>query len=590
MALALSLFAAAPAQALEGFVFDTPGAPDDLRSALFAASVLDPTIGDGQVTDPAELLAAARAEYSRLLGALYNNGYYGGTISVLIDGREAASIPPLERPDIIRAIQVIVEPGPLYTFSRATAEPVPPGTELPDGYAAGAPAETRAIRDAARIAVGAWRSAGHAKAEVSDQRIVATHPARQVSSDITLAPGPRLRFGPLTVRGAEDVREDRIRAIAGYPQGTVFDPEELRKAANRLRRTGAFRSVALTEAERPNPDGTLDVELLVAEALPRRFGGGIEYSTVEGLSASAFWLHRNLLGGAERFRVEGQVDGIEGGTGGTDYSLGASFSRPATIGPESILNVQTRYEFLDEPDFEADTFELSFTRTRIASDILEYGIGVGVELASVRDATGTREFSFLTLPMYGIYDTRDDALSATSGFYGRLDLKPFAGLRDSADGARATFDGRTYVSLETDRAITFAARVQFGTILEAPLEGVPNDDRFYSGGGGTVRGHDYQSLGIDLNGRSSGGRSFLGLSAEARVGITRAISGVGFVDFGMIGRDSLPDASSDSHAGAGIGVRYDTGIGPIRADIAVPVSGDVQGDDIHLYIGIGQAF
>ena len=50
------------------------------------------------------------------------------------------------------------------------------------------------------------------------------------------------------------------------------------------------------------------------------------------------------------------------------------------IGPDTILNIQTKYEFLDEPDFEADTFELTVFRTRIASDILEYGIGGGVEL------------------------------------------------------------------------------------------------------------------------------------------------------------------------------------------------------------------
>jgi translocation and assembly module TamA len=192
--------------------------------------------------------------------------------------------------------------------------------------------------------------------------------------------------------------------------------------------------------------------------------------------------------------------------------------------------------------------------------------------------------------MYGVYDTRDDPLDAKSGFYGRLDLKPFAGLQDSSNGARATFDGRTYVSLDTERLFTLAGRVQLGSIMGAPIDGVPNNDRFYSGGGGTVRGQEYQSLGIDFGGQRSGGCSFLGLSAEARVGITDAISGVGFVDFGMVGRDSIPDSSSDSHAGIGVGVRYDTGIGPIRADIAIPVADDIGFDDVHLYIGIGQAF
>jgi translocation and assembly module TamA len=43
------------------------------------------------------------------------------------------------------------------------------------------------------------------------------------------------------------------------------------------------------------------------------------------------------------------------------------------------------------------------------------------------------------------------------------------------------------------------------------------------------------------------------------------------------------------HSGAGIGLRYDTAIGPIRLDVAVPVSGRT-GDGVQLYVGIGQAF
>ena len=58
----------------------------------------------------------------------------------------------------------------------------------------------------------------------------------------------------------------------------------------------------------------------------------------------------------------------------------------------------------------------------------------------------------------------------------------------------------------------------------------------------------------------------------------------------MIGADSVPGSDGESHAGAGIGLRYNTGIGPIRVDLGVPVSGDDDGSSFHIYIGIGQAF
>ena len=52
----------------------------------------------------------------------------------------------------------------------------------------------------------------------------------------------------------------------------------------------------------------------------------------------------------------------------------------------------------------------------------------------------------------------------------------------------------------------------------------------------------------------------------------------------------MPAPESNWHAGAGIGVRYSTPVGPIRLDIATPASGDDAFRTVNLYIGIGQAF
>ncbi|OYX25474.1 MAG: hypothetical protein B7Z10_06230 [Rhodobacterales bacterium 32-66-7] len=86
-----------------------------------------------------------------------------------------------------------------------------------------------------------------------------------------------------------------------------------------------------------------------------------------------------------------------------------------------------------------------------------------------------------------------------------------------------------------------------------------------------------------------GGRYFLGASVELRADITERIGLVGFVDAGSVGLDGFLDGFNDPHAGAGLGVRYDTGLGPLRLDVAAPVSGDT-GDGVQIYIGLGQAF
>ncbi|WP_416236476.1 BamA/TamA family outer membrane protein [Pseudorhodobacter sp.] len=91
-----------------------------------------------------------------------------------------------------------------------------------------------------------------------------------------------------------------------------------------------------------------------------------------------------------------------------------------------------------------------------------------------------------------------------------------------------------------------------------------------------------------MTGQRSGGTGFLGASLEVRAKVTDSIGVVGFADFGQIATDGLYGGTTASHAGAGFGLRYATGFGPIRLDIGVPVSGG--GKKPQVYVGIGQSF
>jgi translocation and assembly module TamA len=65
---------------------------------------------------------------------------------------------------------------------------------------------------------------------------------------------------------------------------------------------------------------------------------------------------------------------------------------------------------------------------------------------------------------------------------------------------------------------------------------------------------------------------------------------VGFYDIGYVEADALPDGEGDYQAGAGAGLRYTTPIGPVRLDLATPVTGDDAYESVQVYIGIGQSF
>lgn len=582
---------AVPATALERLDFRVPGGSDDLVEALRGASLLATSELDGQ-DDAQDLFAAARADYGKLLGALYAAGHYSGVISIRVDGREAAGIAPLDAPARIDVVEVIVEPGPAFRFSEAGIGPLARGTEVPKGFAIGQPALSGVVREAAVAGIDGWRAQGHAKATVAGQDVTANHADATLAARIGLEPGPRLRFGPLAVVGAERMREQRVVKIAGLPEGEVYSPEELRRATERLRRTGVFRSVTLTEGDVTAPD-LLPITATVVEEKPRRYSLGAEIASAEGLSLTGFWLHRNLLGGAERLRVDGEVTNIGAQTSGVDWSLGVTLERPATFTPDTTVGITAEVGHQDQEDYFADLATVGINATHYFSDTVTGRIGVSYDYAEGRDRASSFLFRNVSLPIGVTWDRRNDKTNATGGWYLDAEVKPFFGFGTTGSGVRATLDGRGYLGFGAEDGFVLAGRVQMGAVEGPALLQTPRDDLFYSGGGGTVRGQPYQSLGVQLRrgliDTKIGGSHFLGAQFEARAMVTERIGVVGFYDVGRIDVGGFFGDAGGWHSGAGVGVRYDTGFGPIRLDVAAPVGGNT-GDGVQIYVGLGQAF
>lgn len=587
IALSLTVFAA-NAQALETSLV-SPGAPDDLVDRLRGASTTLAAEARGRTT-PQEILAAARSDYRSLVSVLYDAGYYGPVVHILVDGREAASIPALNTPSRIDSVQITVDPGKPFRFGTAEIGPLAPGTELPEGFKTGEPAPSGVLQAAGKSAIGQWRTTGHAKAGISGQTITARHREGVLDASIRIAPGPQMTFGKASVAGNERVTTDAVRRIAGFPTGEVFSPEAARRTAGRLRRTGAFTSVSMTEAATANADNSLDFALDLVEAPRRRLEFGAEIASTEGLEVSFKWIHRNLFGGAERLTFDTRVRNI-GGTSDIDGQLVVRLDRPAYFGTDNdlfyLLNIETR----DEDHYWLFKSQIGAGWRRVFSPKLYAEAGIAANYNISDDVFGDdREFTFVSLPGRLRWDRRDSTTNATRGFYLNADVAPFIGVNGTSSGLYTLNEGRFYRGLGADNRVVLAARVQLGSVLGPSIQDISPDLLFYSGGSGTVRGHPLESLGIPIGAGTAGGRSFLGISAEIRTRVTDQFSVVGFYDYGVVGADSFVNANSPSHAGAGLGVRYDVGgIGALRLDAAYPVSG-TTGEGWQFYFGIGQTF
>lgn len=566
-----------------------PGGSEELVERLEETSSVTTAESRGLDT-PLEILSAALSDYRTIVQILYDEGYFSPVVSIKLDGQEAAELSSLSVPAQINRAVITINTGPKFTFGEAIVQPVAPETVLPEEFAIGKLATTGAIQQATSAGVQGWRNAGYAKAGVEGQKVIARHAQAKLDAEIDLAPGPRLRFGKMFIKGDTDVRHRSIEKIAGFPAGEVFSPEKIQKVGTRLRRTGTFNVVAIEERENPNPDGTLDFDATFEDLPKRQLTFGFEIASRDGIDVTTTWTHRNVFQRAERLRFEAAIRNI-GGSEDIDGRIGLRLDQPDRLGPDDSTFWNAILERRNTDNYNVTRASLGYGARRTFSDRLYAEASAGFQWSSADDAYGDdRRFRYFIIPFRSEWDQRDSKVSATRGYYLDSQIMPFAGLSDTESGIRLFFDGRSYTSLGTGGRIVLAGRVQLGSVIGPSPDGVTPDFLFFSGGAGTVRGQPYESLGIPVGTGVAGGKSFLGLSAEVRGKVTEAISLVGFYDYGTVDTSSFIGSGAEYHSGAGLGVRYDLGgFGPLRLDLAVPVQGDT-GNGLQFYIGIGQAF
>jgi translocation and assembly module TamA len=551
----------------------------------------------------AGLLAKARADYQRLLAALYTQGHYGGTISIRIDGREAADLLPDVSFSQPATVSVTVSPGPVFLFDKASIiNRAPPPfyrndrVPLPEdeGFARGEVARSTVILQAEQLSLEAWRQQGHAKASVADRRVTAAHTTNTVDAIIRIDPGRKAYYNGVRVQGTERMDPAFVAWMTGLQPGQEYDPDDLKRASDRLARLDVFRALRIQEADEIGPDGRLPLTVIVQERPLHRFGVGGSYSTLDGLGLEAYWLHRNLFGRAESLRFDAKVGGI-GETFSPDeliYRVGATFTKPGVYTPDTdfVASIFGDREVLDPYTRSAVTAQLGFNHAFTPE--LSGRLFLQGEYAEFEDDTfGTREFTDIGFLGGLTFDNRDNKTDASEGYFIEVLAEPFYEFNYGHAVGKFTAEGRTYYGFGEEDRIIIAGRLKLGTLFGSPISETAPDKLFFAGGGGSVRGYAYRNIGVlTPEGEVIGGRSLIEASAEVRGRVTDSIGLVGFVDAGYVGAESVPDFEEDLRVGVGAGLRYYTGLGPLRLDVAVPLDRQEDDPSVALYVGIGQAF
>lgn len=565
------------------YEFSLAGMPDDTTRNLFEETSELIARKDEPPPSRTALRNRIRGDLDRIRQVLNAYGYFDAKIDIETN-EEAEPIP----------VAVRVTAGPRYSVGTIRLTD-PGGVGLGVGLSPppvlmalkeGQPYEAQPVLDSEGTILGYLGRRGRPFAKIAHRDVVLDRDGAKVNVSWAIDYGPRVTFGPVRFEGLERLKDKPARALIRWEEGEIVDIDKVEETRQAFVATGLLRGVNI-DLERP-PEGAEAAPVLIrlTESPPRTIGGGIRYSTSEGVGVRAFWEHRNLMGGRELLRVTADV-------AQTGYSLAARAKKPdfEWNGVDLVFQAEAAQEELDA--YDRDSLLLGGGLEWRYSPQWFFSGGVTFEQSSIDDNGKSESYTLFGVPVVARNDTSNDTLDPTNGHRLTFALTPYYDLA----GTAGTFivgqaDASTYLPLDNAEDFVLALRAGLGATFGGSTLSLPADKRFYAGGGSSVRGFAFQAAGpLGADGDPQGGKSLLTGAMELRSRVTESIGVVPFVDVGSVFDDSVPDFGGDLFIGAGLGLRYLSPIGPLRLDVATPVSGKRDSDDIvQIYISIGQAF
>jgi outer membrane protein insertion porin family len=485
---------------------------------------------------------------------------------------------------------------------------------------------------------------------------------QDVTLDVTVREGPQLLIGAVTVVGNERVSTNAIREEMGLAAGQPLGDAALAQARERVTQMAVFRRVSVTWDELPQQPGRAQVIVNVVEAPATTlgWGGGLEVGRelrtaesgledhLEVSPRGFFEIGRQNLGGRNRsvnFFSRVAVNPRSAPDDPTRDGRGLSFSEYRVSG-----TYRERHAFRSDTDIligvtaeQGRRTTFNFARQGANADIVRQ-LSPTVSISGRYEMNVTRLFDErippedqldidrlfpqvrLSILSSGItWDRRDTPLSPTRGTFMTADIETAARAIASEVGyVKTFFQASAFHALNAKTVLAMRAEVGMArgferTVAVVDADGqpvrdadgnpvfetvsdVPASQRFFAGGGTTVRGFQTDRLGVpevlNADGLSLGGNGVVILNAELRrvVGtvLNRNFAVVGFLDGGNVFAHASDIDLDRIRRSVGGGVRWDSPLGPLRFDVGFKLNRlDIsttpeRGWEYHL--SIGEAF
>ncbi len=479
--------------------------------------------------------------------------------------------------------------GPVFTIGRSINRSVD-GRGVVRAATTSTPfigrAATTANLNALRLAMEtAFTSRGYPDADIRMGRRLE---GSQLIPEFDIDLGVRVRLLKVHTEGLERTRENRVLRRFSHLEGEWYDEAAMNRRVSAMLATGAFSSarVETEETETKRIHATLHLE----EARAREVSLAAGFGSYEGFITRASYSDRNLLGML------------------LGFSTGIEMSERGVLGETRITN-----PWLFGRDLSATGrhYALTFSREGYKSHetgfegILAWSVGdhysleasIGTSIVSIRGdglpraELGETQYINPRLKLVQNYDRRDSRIIPEKGWHLTMPLEIGSAIGDNHTGyLRAGIAGAWYYRIDRNHQLALGGSANIITPTGDSTE-LPIDLRLFSGGARSIRSFPERELGpISANGFPTGGEASWTTHAELTRNLVGALKGTAFLDAGALARDHSGLANADVEIAAGLGLRLDLPIGPVRLEYGRNLTQDHGEPSGTFHFAIGIAF
>jgi len=515
-------------------------------SKLFSSTSEKRKLAEAREKKPPFLENDVATGLEMILADFRSRGFWSAKADVLKRGTDPAS------GEVKFVIQTV--PGPLHTIGPAVLRGPTQGLDSSLRQAAAAymdlPATTANINGLRADVEKVFTTRGYNKVSIS-MAMDTKSAGKRLHPVFTIKPGIRYRRGGLEIDGIQRTRPEAIRRFAqGIDEdGEYYNEEDMTRRINALLATGAFSAVQFdTKARGDILDATL--HLTEGKARGASFYGG--FGTYEGPIFGASYYDRNFQG-----RLWNFTSGFE------------------ITGRTLLGNIGMAAPWIDSHGSRLSGRFFAMSRSNEGYDKFETGFGAqfGRQLAKNAPFTLSAGLSWVSVTSTGIpmpdlgddtyvhaylrarqdYDRRDNPVMPTKGWnvYGLTEL-----------GVAQGNDNTTYFKL-----------------------------RYFLGGADSVRSFPEREMPPRTKyNYPRGGESYWVANAEYLHQIVGPLKAVAFLDGGGLSESATDFGFDDVNFAAGLGLRLDLPIGPVRLEYGHNLTRDLGEPSGTFHFSIGMAF